>query len=165
MAGPESALLALILYVFNPVELGVQLTGTHLHKIDMAPLGIGARFFLNFTEHTSLDAELTRYSGETSALLGMKSGLRSGRFGMFAKTRVGMWHFGGQLFSRRLSRRTVPAADLGGVLEYYPSSHTTIRIDLGDTILFYGPQSLIGITGRLGTVHNFQPGLGFSFRF
>ena len=37
--------------------------------------------------------------------------------------------------------------------------------NLSDTILFYGSQSLLGFTGRLGTVHNFQPGFGFSFRF
>ena len=50
------------------------------------------------------------------------------------------------------------ATDIGGVVEYYPSSHTTIRIDAGDTILFYGGTAL-------GTVHNFQPGIGFSYRF
>ena len=33
-----------------------------------------------------------------------------------------------------------------------------IRIDLGDTVLFYGGTAL-------GTVHNFQPGIGFSYRF
>lgn len=165
MVGSQPALFALILYLSNPVELGVQLTGTHLHKIDQAPVGIGGRFFLNFTEHTSLDAELTRYFGETATFLGAKSGLRFDRFGVFGKARVGMWHFGGEFFDFRLQRKTMPAADLGGVIEYYPSARTAIRIDLGDTILFYGSQSLFGITGRLGTVHNFQPGLGFSFRF
>lgn len=165
MVGSQPAVFALILYLSNPVELGVQLTGTHLHKIDQAPVGIGGRFFLNFTEHTSLDAELTRYADETATLLGVKSGLRLDRFGLFGKARAGMWHFGGSFFDSRLQRKTMPAADLGGVIEYYPSARTAIRIDLGDTILFYGSQSLFGFTGRLGTVHNFQPGLGFSFRF
>jgi hypothetical protein len=59
-----------------------------------------------------------------------------------------MWYFDRGYF----------AADLGGVLEYYPSRHTTIRIDLGDTILFYGGTAL-------GTVHNFQPAIGFGYRF
>jgi hypothetical protein len=43
-------------------------------------------------------------------------------------------------------------------LEYYPSPKTAIRIDLGDTVIFYGGTAL-------GTVHNFQPGIGFSYRF
>ena len=172
MVGSGPLVLALVLYVSNPVELGIQLTGVHLHKIDEAPFGIGARFFYNFREHTSLDAELTRYPGnppgnfgETAVLAGLKSGLRFSRVGMFGKARAGFWHFGGSFFDLRLERKTIPAADLGGVLEYYPSARTAIRIDLGDTILFYGSQSLSGFTGRLGAVHNFQPGLGFSFRF
>ena len=165
MVGSKPVVFALVLYLSNPVELGIQLTGVHLHKIDDAPVGLSGRFLFNLTERTSLDAELTHYFGETATLLGGKSGLRFNRFGVFGKARAGMWHFGGEFFDRRLDRKTIPAADLGGVLEYYPSRRTAIRIDLGDTILFYGSQSLFGVTGRLGTVHNFQPGLGFSFRF
>jgi hypothetical protein len=83
---------------------------------------------------------------------------------VFGKARTGVWHFSGDFFNLRLRRNTIPAIDLGGVLEYYPSARTAIRIDVGNTVLFYGSQSLLGITGRLGTVHNFQPGAGFSFR-
>ena len=165
MVGSGPLVLALALYITNPAELGIQLTGVHLHKIDEAPLGVGARFIFNFSAHTALDAEITRYRLETATLLGMKSGFRFNRLGVFGKARAGLWHFGGSFFDRRLERKTIPAADVGGVLEYYPSPRTTIRIDLGDTILFYGSRSLLGITGRLGSVHNFQPGLGFSFRF
>src|SRR5262245_25751104 len=172
MIGSGPVLLALALYISNPAELGVQLTGVHLHKIDEAPFGIGARFFLNFTRYAALDSEVTHYPanpsgnfGETAAMAGTKAGLRGDRIGVFAKVRGGFWHFGGSFFDRRLNRKTIPAADLGGVLEYYPSPRTAVRIDLGDTILFYGSQSLLGFTGRLGTVHNFQPGLGVSLRF
>jgi hypothetical protein len=171
MIGPASLVLLLALNSSNP-ELGVQLTGVHLHKLDEAPFGIGARFFLNFTGHTAVDTELTHYPanpsgnfGETAAMAGVKSGWRGVRIGTFGKARGGLWHFGGSFFDRRLDRKTIPAADVGGVLEYYPSPRTAVRIDLGDTILFYGEQSLFGLTGRLGTVHNFQPGFGFSFRF
>ncbi len=132
----------------SPVELGIQVTGVHLHKIDITPVGIGARLFLNFTERAAVDAEVTRYSGESSALVGLKSGFRWNRFGAFGKARIGLWHLTRNHF----------AMDLGGVLELYPSRRTAIRIDAGDTILFYGP-------GPLGTVHNFQPGLGVSYRF
>jgi len=129
-------------------EIGVDVTGTHLHKLDEAPIGAGVRLLLNFTRATALDTEVTRYPGKTSALIGFKSGLRLDRFGVFGKARAGIWHF----------NRTYFAADVGGVLEYYPSPHTAIRIDAGDSILFYGGAAL-------GTVHNFQPGIGFSYRF
>jgi hypothetical protein len=130
------------------LELGVGLTGTHLHKIDQAPVGPGGRVLFNFTRGLALDTEVTRYPEKTSLLTGIKSGWRFDRFGAFGKARFGMWHFSQTYF----------ATDLGGVFEYYPSRHTTIRIDIGDTILFYGGAAL-------GTVHNFQPGIGFSYRF
>ena len=132
----------------TPFELGVDVTGTHLHKIDEAPVGAGARFFFNFARGIALDTEVTRYPGKTSALFGTKTGIRLDRYGVFGKSRFGLWHFTQSYF----------AADLGGVLEYYPSSHTALRIDIGDTVIFYGG-------ARLGTVHNFQPGIGFSYRF
>jgi hypothetical protein len=156
--------LALLVFAAGQIEIGVSLTGTHLHKIDDAPVGIGARFLFHFNEHAAADAELNTYSHQAAVLAGLKSGVRLARFGVFGKTRAGLWHFRGDFFSLRLRRPTVPAADFGGVLEYYPSPRTAIRLDIGDTVLFYGSQSLGGITGRLGTVHNFQPGIGFSFR-
>src|SRR5262245_29545774 len=124
-------------------EIGVGITGTHLHKIDEAPVGLYGRIFLNFNRNVAADGEAARYPCKTSVLAGIKSGKRLDRFGAFTKARIGFWHFD----------RTYFAADLGGVLEYYPSRHTTIRIDLGDTILWYGGSAL-------GTVHNFQPGIG-----
>ena len=92
--------------------------------------------------------EVTGYPGKISALFGTKAGLRRDRFGVFGKSRVGLWHW----------TRSYFAIDAGGVLEYYPSSHTAVRMDVGDTIIFYGGT-------RLGTVHNFQPGVGLSYRF
>ena len=139
------ALLCVLLWL---PEIGVGVTGTHLHKIDEAPVGIAGRLFVNFTRSTALDAEVTRYRGKTSVLVGIKTGKRFERFGVFAKGRLGGWYF----------RRAYLAADLGGVLEYSLSKHTVIRIDAGDTILFYGGTAL-------GTVHNFQPGIGFGYRF
>jgi hypothetical protein len=139
------SLLCLLLWM---PEIGIGLTGTHLHKIDEAPVGISGRLFLNFHRNAALDAEVTRYPGKTSGLFGIKNGRRFDRFGVFGKARIGTWYF----------RRAYFAADLGGILEYYPSPRTAIRIDLGDTIIFYGGNAL-------GTVHNFQPGIGFSYRF
>jgi hypothetical protein len=132
----------------NPLELGVDLTGTHLHKIDEAPIGIGLRGLLNFNAATALDAEITFYPGKVSVLSGLKAGVRFNRFGVFGKSRVGFWHF----------TQIYPAVDVGGILEYYASPRIAVRVDIGDTIIFYGG-------AQLGTVHNFQPGIGVSYRF
>ena len=149
----------------GPFELGFQITGVHLHKIDETPFGIGARVLIDISKRIALDAEVDHYPenpsgnfGETAALFGVRTGWRVDRFGVFAKARSGVMHFGGAFFDQRLVRKTVVDADLGGVLEYYPSPRTTVRIDMGDTVLFYGGSAL-------GTVHNFQPALGFGFRF
>jgi hypothetical protein len=138
-------LLCLLLWL---PEIGFGITGTHLHKIDETPVGVYGRFFLNFSRSIALDAEAAKYSGKTSVLAGVKVGKRFDRFGAFGKVRAGIWHFDREHFS----------SDIGGVLEYYPSRHTRIRIDVGDTILFYGGTAL-------GTVHNFQPGIGFGYAF
>ena len=132
----------------KPLELGVDITGTHLHKIDEAPVGVGLRALVNLNEGNAVDAEVTKYPGKASVLAGLKSGFRFSRFGVFGKGRAGFWHF----------TRTYKAADVGGVLEYYPSPRVAVRIDIGDTIIFYGG-------AQLGTVHNFQPGIGVSYRF
>jgi hypothetical protein len=158
----------------SPFEIGIQLTGVHLHKIHETPYGLGARLLIHLTEHFSFDSEVVHYPentsgnfGETTVLFGVKDGWRSDRLGVFGKARAGLMHFGGAYFDVRLERKTFFTIDLGGVLEYYPSPRTAFRIDLGDTIVFYGSQALIRGPGSppLGTVHNFQPALGFSFRF
>ena len=71
------------------LELGVDLTGTHLHKIDQAPVGPGGRVLFNFTRGLALDTEVTRYSGKTSLLTGIKSGWRFDRFGAFERAVYG----------------------------------------------------------------------------
>jgi len=131
-----------------PIEVGVDLTGTHLHKIDDAPVGIGARVIVDLQNGAAIDLEATKYSGKASFLAGPRAGVRFSRFGAYVKARVGVWHVQANHF----------AADLGGVLEYYRSRHVTIRMDFGDTVIFYGGE-------RLGTVHNFQPGIGIGYRF
>ena len=155
-------------------EIGVQFTGVHLHKIDEAPFGIGARFNYNFTRFLAADTEITHYPenpsgnfGETAALAGIRAGKRLGRIGTFIKVRPGVMHFGGDYFKPRLDAKTHFIIDVGGVLEYYPSPHTFMRIDAGDTIIYFGSARLFNRPNpdALGTIHNFQPGVGFGFRF
>ncbi len=155
-------------------ELGAQLTGMHLHKIDEAPFGVGARFHYNVTPYAAADAEWTKYPqnssgnfGETAALIGGRAGKRFSRVGLFVKARFGVVHFGGRYFEQRLDRRTHALADIGGILEFYPSRRTFVRIDQGDAIIYYGGAKLFNRANpdALGTVHHYQPGFGFGFRF
>jgi hypothetical protein len=155
-------------------ELGGQLTGLHLHKIDEAPIGIGARFHYNFAPLLAADVELTKYPenpsgnfGETAALFGLRAGKRFSRAGIFAKARFGVMHFGGSYFEQRLDQKTHAIADIGAVFEIYPSRRTFLRIDQGDTIIYYGSAKLFNRPNpdALGTVHNYQPGFGVGFRF
>ncbi len=60
--------------------------------------------------------------------------------------------------------------DLGGIVEFYPSKRSIVRVDAGDTIVRFrgesatiSPFSTISIPGD--TTHNFQVSIGFSYRF
>ena len=153
-------------------ELGLQLTGLHLHKIDEAPLGIGVRLNYNVKRYATFDAEAVHYPqgrsghfGETTGLAGIKLGKRSAKAGLFVKGRLGLIRFGGTFFDVRLDRKGHFEVDLGTVVEYYPPRHTVVRIDAGDTIIYFGAAHLRPSPIPLGTVHNFQPALGFGIRF
>ena len=155
-------------------EFGIQLTGLHLHKIDEGPVGIGGRLHYELLPLLSSDVEVTHYPenpsgnfGETAALFGVRAGKRFERIGFFAKVRPGLMHFGGAYFTDRLDRKTHFVLDAGGILEYYPNRRTFLRLDFGDTVIYYGAARLFNRPDpdSLGTVHNFQSGIGFGFRF
>jgi hypothetical protein len=141
---------------------------------------VGARFHYNLRPWIAADVALMHYPenpsgnfGETSALFGIRAGTRLNRLGVFGQARPGLIHFGGDYFALRLERKTHPAFDAGAVLEYYPGQRVFLRIDLSDTIIFYGNARQFNrvdangnLTGdALGTVHNFQPAFGLGFRF
>ena len=155
-------------------EVGVQLTGLHLHKIDEGPVGFGGRFHYQFFPLLSSDVEWTHYPenqsgnfGETAALFGVRAGKRFERIGLFVKLRPGVMHFGGKYFIDRLDRKTHFILDAGGELEYYPTRRTFLRLDLGDTVIYYGGARFNDRPDPdpLGTVHNFQSGIGVGLRF
>jgi hypothetical protein len=111
---------------------------------------------------------------KTQGLFGLKAGIRSRRAGVFGKVRPGFMSFGqsperGVLFDDLqlpfalwlAGGRTAFALDLGGVVEFYPSRHTVVRFDLGDTVVnFRG-----NFVGRSLTTHNLQFNAGVGFRF
>ena len=124
----------------------------------------------------------------------MKAGKRFEKFGVFGKARPGFVRFkrgnyvfgsGGcpTVFPPPLAclqpvARTNFAVDLGGVIEFYPTKHTIIRFDAGDTIvrvpvqnlaLFFPPPPpaflFVVFPESTQIRHNFQGSVGFGFRF
>jgi hypothetical protein len=91
---------------------------------------------------------------------GVKAGKRFKKVGLFIKVRPGFVgftqasHFTGfraftfihPIFGEehleeaefRIGKATYPSADLGGVVEFYPSRRIVTRLDVGDTIIRYG---------------------------
>lgn len=133
---------------------------------------------------------------------GVKAGKRFKKFGLFAKIRPGFVgftqasHFTGfkpvTIFNPRFGEVhyedaqfrigpvTYPAADVGGVVEFYPSRRIVTRLDVGDTIIRYGvyresrgivcplsaPACPIQLFERPAeTRHNLQFSAGVGFRF
>ncbi len=120
------------------------------------PFGPGIEGDVNFGRHIALDGTLNwlpeRFglvSGGrvVQGLIGAKVGTRFQHFGLFAKVRPGFITSGSALrsvtfdptqfiFAERFARLTERALDLGGVVEYYPAKHWSLRYDFGDTMLF-----------------------------
>ncbi|MCB1025466.1 MAG: outer membrane beta-barrel protein [Acidobacteria bacterium] len=158
----------------HPVEVGAFLTIADFKaSVGEKPLGIGGRFTYNFNDNIALDSELAYFPqnpsgnfGQTVALVGIKAGVRAEKLGVFAKIRPGIANFGGRDFRATGNNQTKFALDIGGVIEYYPTSRLIIRADLGDTIIPFGNDVVNNPTAiRPGTTNNFQSSIGVGFRF
>lgn len=168
-------------------------TGNH------AEAGFGGRVGYNFTDSFALEAEGNYYPRQSRAnsstgglpvqfQFGPKFGRRYRRFGIFAKARPGLISFSRVLHQTGTEtfvfgdqsvtfptfedrRRTYFSADIGGVLEFYPSSRIVTRFDFGDTLIHYGRRDAQSvITGAPATIppsttHNFQFTAGIGLRF
>jgi len=169
---------------------------------EMVP-GFGGRFGYNISKHLALEAEGNFFprnreiegGRKIQGLFGVKAGKRFDRAGVFAKARPGFIHYEKGDF-RQTGRCVILvfplsvdcfnalattnfALDLGGVVEIYPSKHTIIRFDAGDTIIRLGARNVAArdpspaLTGfgvvvipvSAQTKHNFQGSVGFGFRF
>lgn len=149
--------------------------------------GIGGRFTYNLNDSVAFDSEVNFFLDEErrrvsrvvgghplEGLFGVKAGKRFRRVGVFAKARPGFVSFSRTIRFPLgvgvgpLSRTTHFAADLGGVVEFYPSRKFLVRADAGDTIIHYGEETLAGTTSpivRATTTHNFQFSAGVGWRF
>jgi len=154
--------------------------------------GGGGRFGYNLSRHLALEAEGNFFPRDSDfdggrsvqVLVGVKSGKRFEKVGLFAKARPGFMRFSkGDLESdpaifcappggcfKQVSKTSF-AVDLGGVVEWYPSTNTIVRFDAGDTIIRFGRRNVIAPQGpgvvstSAETKHNFQASVGFGYRF
>jgi hypothetical protein len=113
-------------------------------------------------------------------LVGLKGGIRRNHFGFFGKVRPGFNSYsaaltginsGGETSSTySYGRSNNFVLDLGGIVELYPNERSTLRIEVGDTHLYFGtrdvnidgtPLSFPG--GKLQ--HSIQLMLGYGWRF
>jgi hypothetical protein len=174
-----------------------------LPQFDETQRGFGGRMTVNVTEHFSIEGEVNLFPKDyrlnvittqntlrelvnqdrtVQTLVGVKYGVRSNRFGLFAKARPGY---------TRVRLRTeiddLPGAprprddifrwnggyclDLGGVFEIYPTKLLQLRFDFGNTRIRYKERALSPQGQELDfynlnyTRNNLQIMAGIGFRF
>lgn len=145
-------------------ELGGQITSATSSQFDETDVGVGGRFSWNPAGALGLESEINFYPndfsdknpfsrGRVEGLFGATAGPRVGPLRAFAKARSGF------LIVERASRpfacilifppplscqlgggRTLPAFDVGGGVELFPTDRTFVRVEIGDRVLKYpGP--------------------------
>ena len=130
-------------------EVGTAFTAVRNLNIN-GVAGPGVEGDINFGSHLALDSSFNwlpaNGSQTVNFLVGAKAGIRREHFGLFAKVRPGFFstahNLQGDTFNvdtgqdaPRIGRITERALDLGGVGEYYPSTHWLVRWDMGDTMV------------------------------
>jgi len=113
-------------------------------------------------------------------LFGVKGGIRRNHVGFFGKVRPGFNSYSqavtsvtgpsdsAQTFTH--GRSTNIVLDLGGIVEFYPAEHGTLRLEAGDTHTFYGSRT-VDVNGTStvypgnGLKHSIQFIAGYGWRF
>lgn len=164
--------------------------------------GFGGRVTYNINRHFGVEGaaylfprrcvECAQNGRIIEAVGGIKVGKRFETWGIFAKARPGIVSFSegdfnvvrstpGEPFPIQFefNRLNAFAADLGGVVEFYPSKRVVARFDVGDTIMHFGRRTrnfpnfdpvtetleLLPFTIPSRTTHNLQFTASVGFRF
>jgi len=110
---------------------------------------------------------------------GLKGGIRRNHFGFFGKVRPGFHTYSqaltsvndtGPLTVYGYGRATNFILDLGGILEFYPRESGTLRIEVGDTHLYFNDRTVTidgtPVTSPGGKLqHSIQFIFGYGWRF
>jgi hypothetical protein len=192
------------------LEIGIHATAIRLGdfritlpQFEETQRGFGGRMTVNVTERFSIEGEVNVFPKDyrlnivttqntlrelvnmdrtVQGLLGVKYGVRSNRFGLFAKARPGYTKVRLQTEIDDLPGAPRPrddifrwsggyCLDLGVVFEVYPSKHTQFRLDFGNTRIRYTENALSprGVIDEFKTLkytsNNLQVSAGFGFRF
>jgi hypothetical protein len=158
--------------------------------------GIGGFASYNFFPFFDVDAAVNFFPRGTKSsgvhdggdifqgLFGIKGGIRRDRVGIFGKVRPGFNSYS-QAFTgvseisagsppvlkNLFGRSTNFVLDLGGVVELYPTRHTTLRFDLGDTHIYFATKSFVSSNGAVTSVpggqrlHSIELSVGYAWRF
>jgi len=108
-------------------------------------------------------------------LVGLKGGIRRNHVGFFGKVRPGFNSYSDALtgvtaLGSSYARSTAFVLDLGGIFEFYPNQRSTLRVEAGDSHIYFGTQPL-NVSGTtepsLGgnLQHSIQLVLGYGWRF
>jgi hypothetical protein len=140
--------------------------------------GVGGRVTFNLSDNIGIEGELNFFpqkrsdsltafplfidSTRTQGLFGVKTGMRSEKFGIFGKLRPGFVRFGESDALAVSQSFTQFALDFGGVFEIYPSRSVALRFDIGDTVIRFG-SNFTG--GDAFYQNNLQISSGVAFRF
>jgi len=157
------------------VEIGVQLSAIDQPALREKPLAGGGRITVAIRRFFDAEAEVNRYpiggAGSnfpaTQMLVGVRSGYRMGAIGFYGKVRPGLMRFDRNAYAPRLGTRA--NLDVGGVVEFYARRHVAVRLDFGDTVIFYGTEPMLrpegGMGRQPGTRHQLQMSFGLSAWF
>jgi hypothetical protein len=166
-------------------------TAINLQAFDSRESGAGVRLSYDINNYLAVEAEgnIFEFSiGDhptddklaAQALLGIKTGFRNRRIGVFAKLRPGVVNFPelrvrrsfcflGQPCNRTERSGNRLAVDAGAVVELYPTRKIVVRIDVGDTMIRFQDDQIIEFPAPLripdGFSHNLQLTGSIGFRF
>jgi len=168
---------------YTAVNLPVLIPGCTGHGCRQYNSGVGFNFNFNFTRHFGFDSTTSLLPGQGGSkpmlegLYGIKWGQRWERWGLYGKVRPGFIYYenampGGGVY--KPTDLTRFAADLGGIVEVYPNRNSTLRVDLGTTLVRYLADHPDRVVDPLGSVlsnqyivtqGNFQVSTGYVWRF
>ena len=177
---------------FGPLFSALTLAREDLLNNVRTEPGFGAFFSYRFYGVFYLDADLlyfprpTDFSGPhdggtiLQGLVGLKGGIRRNPLGIFGKVRPGFHSYSQALTGITTSGQPAPVfsygrssnfvLDLGGIVEFYPRQHNTLRVEVGDTHLFFGTRN-VNVDGSIEPAsggkmqHSIQLVLGYGWRF
>jgi opacity protein-like surface antigen len=109
-------------------------------------------------------------------LFGLKGGIRRNHFGIFGKVRPGFNSYSqalsaiSQTGQESFDRSTNFVLDLGGIVEFYPGERGTLRLEAGDTHIYFSTRDVnfggtIVPAGGGKLQHSIQFIVGYGWRF